>query len=131
MPLTTGQLARNAGVNVETVRYYERRGLVPEPPRTEGGYRQYSRDAVARIRFIKRAQGLGFTLEEIGGLLEMRADPAGNCQEVRQRARRRQAVIDSEISDLRRRRDAIDELVRACERGGSTSDCPILERLEP
>ncbi|MDX1578218.1 MAG: MerR family DNA-binding protein [Gemmatimonadota bacterium] len=131
MPLTTGQLARNAEVNVETIRYYERRGLLPEPPRTEAGYRQYRPEIVGRIRFIKRAQRLGFTLREIAELLDMRIDPGTNCAEVRQRAERKQATIDAKVRELRRIRSALDELVRACEERSSTGECPILERLEP
>ena len=80
--LTIGQLARQAEVNVETLRYYERRGLIPEPPRKESGYRQYPPDDLARIRFIKHAKELGFTLKEILDLLTLRVDPETSCDDV-------------------------------------------------
>ena len=83
---TTGQLAKRANVNIETIRYYERRGIIPEPPRRESGYRQYPDNAVARIQFIKRAQELGFTLEEIQSLLDLRVDPETPCAVVKRQA---------------------------------------------
>jgi Hg(II)-responsive transcriptional regulator len=129
-PLTIGRLARRAGVNVETVRYYERRGLLPEPPRTEAGYRQYGPQALRRIRFIKRAQALGFTLEEIGDLLELRVAPISNCDAVEHRAKRAIARIDSKVAELDRMRSALSRLVEACRDNRPTEECPLLDALE-
>lgn len=100
--LTIGQLAKRAGVNVETIRYCERRELLAEPPRTTSGYRQYSEAAVRRIRFVKRAQELGFTLEEIAELLELRVDRDTSCDAVEQRAERAVGRIDGKVRELSR-----------------------------
>jgi len=128
--LTTGEVADRADVNIQTVRYYERRGLIPEPPRTSAGYRQYSGDHVARIRFIKRAQELGFTLEEAHELLQLRATPDADRADVRAVAQEKIAEVETKIRDLKRIRDTLDELVDACEGHGSTGECPILNALE-
>src|SRR5881394_2167200 len=95
--LSIGQVARRAGVGVETVRFYEREGLLEEPARKASGYRQYTGDVVARLRFIKRAKDLGFTLREIAELLALRSDPDNPCAEVRQRAQAKVADIDARI----------------------------------
>lgn len=129
--LTIGQLARRAGVNVETVRYYERRALLPEPPRTRAGYRQYSPDAVRRIGFIKQAQELGFTLREIADLLALRVDPETNCEAVEAQAVHAITRIDAKVAELGRMRAALRKLVKACDARRSTDDCPIIEALEP
>src|SRR5688500_14392362 len=100
--LTIGQLARTAGVNVETVRYYERRGLMPIPARRESGYRLYSADDLERMQFIRRAKDLGFTLREIEDLLMIRADPQCTCSDVHERAMRKIEDIDARIEDLGR-----------------------------
>src|SRR5919199_5139981 len=92
--LTIGQIARRAGVGVETVRFYERQGLLEEPARKESGYRQYPEDVVARLRFIKRAKELGFSLKEIKELLALRVDPATTCAEVKARAQAKVADIE-------------------------------------
>jgi len=84
MPLTIGQVAKRSGIGLETVRFYERKGLVEEPPRTDSGYRQYPENVVARIRFIRRAKELGFKLSEISELLSLRVDPDSTCSDVRQ-----------------------------------------------
>src|SRR5207247_2671094 len=97
--LSIGQVARLAGVGVETVRFYEREGLLEEPPRRESGYRQYGEDVVARLRFIRRAKELGFTLKEIAGLLALRVDPDTTCADVRQRARTKIADVEAKIRD--------------------------------
>lgn len=127
--LTIGQLARKAQVNVETVRYYERRGLMPEPPRRESGYRQYSQDAAARIAFIKRAQELGFSLKEISELLSLRAGSDSTCADVKKRAEDKVASIEENIRDLERIKSALMELIATCQGRGSTSECPILDAL--
>lgn len=128
---TIGQLARLAQVNVETVRYYERRALLPEPPRSASGYRQYAPDAVRRIGFIKRAQQLGFTLDEIGELLALRVHPESNCDAVEAQAVHAMARIDSKIAELERMRRALGNLAAACHARRTTDDCPILDALEP
>jgi MerR family mercuric resistance operon transcriptional regulator len=128
--LTTGEVADQANVNVQTVRYYERRGLIPEPPRSSGGFRQYSPDHVSRIRFIKRAQELGFTLEEANELLQLRVTPDADRADVRAVAQEKIEEVEEKIRDLRRIRDTLGHLVEACEGHGSTSECPILHAME-
>lgn len=124
------ELADRAGVNIETVRYYERRGLVPEPPRTPSGYRAFKPETVDRIRFIKRAQVLGFTLAEIAELLSLRVRPAGNCEEVRKVAEVRRHEIEERIQALGEMKRSLDRLIAACRASQVTSECPILEGLE-
>ncbi len=128
--LTIGRLAARAGVNVETVRYYERRGLLPEPPRSEVGYRQYSPAALDRIGFIKRARGLGFTLEEIRDLLDLRVEPGANCEAVEMEAAQVIARIDAQIAQLERMRSALALLSDACRTRHPAAECPLLEALE-
>ena len=128
--MTIGQLATRAGVNVETVRYYERRGLVVSPNRTAAGYRQFSDDAVSRILFIKRAQELGFSLNEIQELLELRIDRGEACGEVEEKARDKMALVDEKIERLEKMKGALERLVDACDHRAPTDDCPILEALE-
>lgn len=132
MPLTIGQLARRAGVHLETIRYYERRRLLPRPPRTPSGYRQYAPDSVERLRFIKRAQALGFTLEEIRGLLELRLEkPSGQaCAAVEARAEEKIAVIDRKLAELSAMRRRLESLVAKCRAREPSGDCPVLERLD-
>ena len=127
-----GELARSAGVNVQTVRYYERRGLLPEPRRRESGYREYTRDDLDRLRFIRRGQELGFTLSEIAELLERRTDPDTTADEVKARAEAKIADIDARIADLQRIRHALEHLAGQCRGGtGPTGDCPLLEAMGP
>ena len=128
--LTISQLANLAGVNVETVRYYERRGLIPEPPRCQSGYRQYTPDYAARIRFIKRAQDLGFSLNEIADLLAFRIETESACGEVKRQAELKIADIKSKISTLQNMQQALEDLVVVCDEKGSTGECPILDALE-
>jgi len=128
--LTIGQLAKEAKVNVETVRYYERRGFMPEPPRRESGYRQYSQDSVARIRFIKRAQELGFSLKEISELLSLRIDPDTTCGDIKKRAELKVTDIRGKIRTLQGMKRALAKLVSSCRGRGPTSECPILEMLD-
>ena len=127
--LTTSQLARKAGVNVETLRYYERRGLIPEPPRRDSGYRQYSQDDVARIQFIKRAKDLGFTLQEVQELLDLRVDPDTPCIMVKRRADLKIIDIETKLQSLKRIKKALNKLAAACSGRGPVGDCPILEAL--
>lgn len=128
--LTIGRLARDAGVNHETVRYYERRGLLPRPTRNRAGYRQYLPETVQRLRFIKRAQGVGFTLEEIEDLLALRVQRGRGCDAVEREARGVIARVESRIAELERMRTALEKLVAACRQRRATEECPILEALE-
>jgi len=128
--LTIGQLAKEADVGVETIRFYERQGLLAEPERRPSGYRQYPRDVVRRVRFIRHAKELGFTLKEIQELLELRVDPQSSCADVRKRAGDKIADIDERIESLGRMKAALERLARKCRGRGPTSECPILEELD-
>ena len=130
MPLTIGQLAAAAQVNVQTVRYYERRGLFAAPRRTASGYRQYPVEAVARLRFIKHAQELGFSLKEIQELLALRVRHRSACEAVERRTRQKIALVDGRIRDLQRMRRTLEELAQACRTRRPTDECPILQALE-
>mgnify|MGYP003527229469 CR=1 FL=1 len=127
--LTIGRLAKKAQVNIETVRYYERRGLLPEPPRRQSGYRQYSENDVSRLLFIKRAQTLGFTLKEILELLSLRVDPNTTCGDVKRRAEAKIADIEEKTLALKKMKKALTKLAATCKGRGPTSECPILEML--
>jgi MerR family mercuric resistance operon transcriptional regulator len=129
--LTCGQLAKSAGVNVETLRYYERRGLMPKPARASSGYRLYTSDAVRRLRFIKRAQALGFTLDEIRELLDLRVRRgASQCANIRQRASAKAGEVEAKLKSLRRIKRAFERLVASCDGKGPADACPILDALE-
>ena len=125
--LTIGSLADEAGVNVETIRYYQRRGLMPEPDKPAHGYRRYDATTVKRMRFIKRAQALGFTLEEIGGLLEL--DEAHACAETRELAAHKLGAIETKLADLAAMRKALTALVCQCDAGAMQGNCPIIHAL--
>lgn len=128
--LTTGQLAKKAQVNVETIRYYERRGLIPEPLRSESGYRHYSQDSIARIQFIKRAKELGFSLKEVSELLSLRVDPNTSCADVKRMAEVKITDIKEKIHALQRIKEALTKLRASCQGRGPASKCPILEALD-
>jgi Hg(II)-responsive transcriptional regulator len=128
--LSIGQVARRAGVGVETVRFYERLGLVAEPARRNSGYRQFSEDVVTRLRFIKRAKELGFSLKEIKELLALRVDPSRTCADVKAKAEAKLADIEAKIRSLQRMKKALLKLTRQCNGRGPTSDCPILQAIE-
>jgi DNA-binding transcriptional MerR regulator len=115
------QTAREAGVNAQTLRYYERRGLLPRPPRRGSGYREYPADAVRIVRFIKKAQELGFSLDEIEELVRLRGVRRGERHRVR-------AIAERKIADLQSMRAALDQLVESCHKG-SDVDCPIIDAL--
>jgi MerR family mercuric resistance operon transcriptional regulator len=127
--LTIGGLARLGGVNLETVRYYERRGLLPKPPRTEAGYRQFSPEAAHRLRFIKRAQELGFSLDEVRELLALRVEPQQNCVDVRTRVKAKIVDIEQKMKTLAAMKSILRGLVEQCEHC-SSDECPILASLE-
>lgn len=129
--LTIGQLAEQAGVGVETIRFYEREGLIAEPARDPSSrYRQYAPRAVRRVRFIRHAKQLGFTLGEIRELLELRVDPDSTCADVRNRARSKVADIAKRIERLERMKAALERLAEKCRGKGPSTECPILEELD-
>ncbi|WP_413626008.1 heavy metal-responsive transcriptional regulator [Luteibacter sp. Lutesp34] len=127
--LTIGRVAQSAGVAIDTIRFYEREGLLPEPRRRPSGYREYDMGTVARLRFIRRAKDLGFTLEEVRELLALSADRHGGVEGVRERAAARLHAIEERIAELQRVRDGLAELVEACPGHGAPEDCPILKAL--
>ncbi len=130
MSLTIGKLAAEAQVNVQTVRYYERRGLFAPPHRTASGYRQYTPEAVARLRFIKHAQALGFSLKEIQELLALRVRQGGACDAVEHKTRQKIGLVERKIRDLQRIERTLQQLAQACRTRQPTDECPILEALE-
>lgn len=125
--MTIGQLAERAGVGIETVRFYERSGLIEEPPRRASGYRQFPEESVGRLQFIRRAKSLGFSLKEVRQLLEVRVDSSCPCTEVEQRLEAKLVEIDAKIRDLRAMKQALVELASSCKQQPSPSDCPVLE----
>lgn len=125
-----GAVAREAGVNIQTLRYYERRGLLQPPERTPGGFRLYPSGTVRVIRFIKRAQELGFSLDETEELLRLKDDRTSTCAEVRAAARAKVEEVDRKIQSLQAMKKALDVLVNSCRGNGSTRACPILESLD-
>ncbi len=127
---TIGELARQAGVGVETVRFYERRGLLPQPPRPARGYREYSADALVKLRLIRRAKGLGLSLAEISQLLVLRSRQRTSCSELRALLSHRHASVQLQLRDLQVRERALAELVRLCPGDTNMANCPALKRLE-
>ncbi|HYS21483.1 MAG TPA: MerR family transcriptional regulator [Gemmatimonadales bacterium] len=130
MTLTIGQVAAAADVNIQTIRYYERRGLFAAPKRTPAGYRQYAEEAVARLRFIKHAQDLGFSLREIQELLGLRVRHGAACDAVERRTRQKIEVVQQKIRDFQRMKRTLERLAAACAVRRPTAECPILEVLE-
>lgn len=128
--LKIGEVARRTGVSVETVRYYEREGILEPPARRPSGYRAYPEEAVRRVRFVKRAQQLGFSLKAIAELLALRHDPKGRACQVKRSAAALVAEIDERIATLARMRDALAALEQACDGRGSASRCSILDALD-
>ncbi len=130
MTLTIGQVATAADVNVQTIRYYERRGLLMAAHRTDAGYRHYGDDAVPRLRFIRHAQELGFSLVEIDELLALRVTHGRACVRVERKTREKIAVVERRIHDLERIRRTLERLASACVSRRATDDCPILSAME-
>lgn len=128
--LTIGKVAKQAGVGIETIRFYEREGLIAEPPRRESGYRQYPPQTVDRVRFIKRAKELGFSLREIKELMALRVAPGTTCGHIKKRAQAKIADIEERIRTLERMKRALAKLTLACGGRGPIKDCPIMEALE-
>jgi Hg(II)-responsive transcriptional regulator len=122
-------LASRAGVHTETLRYYERRGLLQEPPRSAGGYRDYPVDAVGLLRFIKRAQELGFTLDEVEELVQLDTGGPVDCEAARALAEHRKADLDNRIRDLQHMRDSLAALLATCDRPRADRTCPILDGI--
>ena len=129
-PLTIGLLAGRAGVGVETVRFYERQGLIEEPPRRPSGYREYDAGTVARLGFIRRAKDLGFTLKEIKELLSLRRDPSTQAADVKRRAEAKIADIEGKVRSLQKMKKALAKLTSACSCHGTSTDCPLLHSLD-
>lgn len=125
-----GTIAKKAGVHIETVRYYERRGIIEEPERRDSGYRIYDGNTVRRIRFIKKAQELGFSLAEIETLLSLRTQQKANCNQVKSEAEAKFIYVDTKINELQRIRTALLDLIDSCKGDGPLSDCPILDALD-
>ena len=127
--MTISQLAKRSAVNLETIRYYERLGLLPKPLRSPSGYRLFSLDSVRRVRFIKRAQELGFSLKEIKELLALRVTPGTTSADVRKRAEAKIADIEEKVQTLRAMKKALAQLTATCCGETSVSECQILESL--
>ena len=127
---TIGQLAKEANVNLETIRFYERRGLLPEPPRNKSGHRQYSIKDLRRTEFIKRTQSLGFSLQEISDLLSLRTKSGKTCRDVKQRVKAKLINIQEKIETLQKMREVLLRLETNCPEKGPLNECPILETLD-
>jgi len=124
MILTIGKLAKQANVTIETIRYYQRKGLLLEPDKPATGYRQYPATAISRLRFVKRAQQSGFTLKEISELLLLDSE---HCQDVQKLAEQKRRQIDQQLADLTELRIVLDKLVKACQQDKSTHHCSIID----
>ena len=129
MTLTIGEVAKQAGVGVETIRFYERKGLVDQPARPDSGFRRYDAQTPRRIRFIRHAQELGFSLREIRELLDLRIDPAVSCADVKAKALAKVSEVEEKLASLARMRDTLVSITRSCSGEGPTSDCPILDAI--
>ena len=128
--MRTSEVAGMAGVNSQTLRYYERRGLLAQPPRSRSGYRDYPAQAVGLLRFVKRSQELGFTLAEIAELLRLADGGPDSCDRARALAEAHTAELDRKIADLTRMRAALGELMATCERPRASRSCPLLRQAE-
>jgi Hg(II)-responsive transcriptional regulator len=123
-------VAKKASVGVETVRFYERKALITQPPKpSNGGFRSYPDETVERVRFIRQAQSLGFSLKEIGELLALKAEPSADCGDIRERALVKREAVDRKIEQLAHIRDALDDLIAACPGRGALRSCSILGAL--
>ncbi len=126
MKLTIGKLAKQSNVTIETIRYYQRKGLLVEPIKPATGYRLYPYEDIFRIQFIKRAQLCGFTLKEISELLSL---DSGHCSDVQKIAEKKRQQVDEQIKDLTALRDVLDGLVQGCEKNPSTEHCSLIDTL--
>jgi DNA-binding transcriptional MerR regulator len=127
--MRTAQVAADAGVNVQTLRYYERRGLLPRPARLASGYRVYAPEAVRVVRFVKRAQQLGFSLDEIANLLELAAGGPRSCEVAKRMADDKVAELDSKLASLSAIRDSLHRLSATCSRPRARRECPLLHTI--
>lgn len=130
MTLTIGDVAKEAGVGVETVRFYERKGLIDRPVRPRSGFRRYDEQTPRRIRFIRHGQELGFSLREIRELLDLRIDPEVSCADVKAKAIAKVAEVEEKLASLGRMRDTLLAITRSCAGEGPTTECPILDALD-
>ena len=130
MALKIGEVAERGGVNLQTIRYYEREKLLPAPPRRPSGYRMFPEQTVHRVRFIKRAQELGFSLAEIRDLLSIQIDPKKECSDVKRLAKAKMADIDEKIRTLEAMKRVLGGLTKLCPGQGPSSECPILESID-
>jgi len=128
--MTRGELAKKCGVNIEALRYYEKRKLIASPKRSESGYRLYTEEDAAKIRFIKNAQKLGFTLNEIGELLKLRVREGGCCESVLIQTQKRLNEVETKINSLKSMRTILKQLIEKCKNETATNDCPILASFE-
>lgn len=128
--MTIGEAARAAGVSVDTIRYYERRGLIPRARRSSSGYRQYGEDVIRRLRFIQNAQTLGFSLREIKDLLSLRMRPRTRCGDIKRKARAKLEDIEARIRSLQKMRRALKKIEVRCSGRGPLKECPILDYFD-
>lgn len=128
--MTRGELAKICGINIESLRYYERIRLIEPPPRSEVGYRLYSDEDAAKIGFIRNAQKLGFTLNEISELLKLRVHTNVNCESVMNKAQKKLGEVEAKIQGLKGMKKVLKQLIKRCEEATPTSDCPILSSFE-
>lgn len=128
--LSIGQLAKETGVTVEALRFYEKQGLVAAPARTNAGYRQYPPDTVRRVKFIQHAKEVGFTLNDIAQLLALRQEPGTSCADIKLKATDKIKDVESKIRELQRIREALQRMVINCTSKSNLSECPILEELD-
>lgn len=126
-----GEVAKRTGIGIETIRFYERQGLMIEPERQSSGYRQFDEAAIARLTFIIRAKGLGFTLSEIKELLALWFDPVTTCCDVRRRAEQKISDIEGRVQALQAMKRSLKKLIDQCQKRGTLDDCPLLYGLTP
>jgi DNA-binding transcriptional MerR regulator len=128
--MRSSEVASRAGVNVQTLRYYERRGILPEPPRSDSGYRSYDGQAVRSVRFVKCAQQLGFSLEEVDSLLHLAVGGPRSCGKARALATEKVGDLEARIARLSAMRDSLRQLIATCDRSPDKRECPLLEAIE-
>ena len=128
--LTRGQVAKDAGIGIETVRFYEQKGLIPKPKRSNAGYRQYDPETIKRVQFITKAKELGFSLSEISELLSLKANTRSKCRKVKQVASYKIQEIEQKIAGLKKMNRVLNKLVKTCQSSQPTTACPILDALD-
>lgn len=127
--LSIGQVAKQSGVSVETIRFYERKGLLEEPPRKASGYRLYSGESIKQLAFIRQAKVLGFSLTQISELLSLQMDPSKDCGHIQGLAREKLQEVEQKIESLSRIKEALQTLIEQCPGEGPMDNCPILDAL--